>query len=191
MVAYHSIGAIKVDPNKPELVWVGTGESWVRNTVSVGDGVYLTEDAGENWQHLGLEKTERIAAIEVSNQSSDTVFVCATGALWNDAKERGVYRTTDKGANWEQVLYLNESTGCSDSVMDPNNPNIIYAGMWQFRRYPDYFTSGGEGSGLYRSIDGGDTWQELENGLPTGEKGRIALAIAASRSTTVYATVEA
>ena len=187
----QSIGAIKVDPNKPELVWVGTGESWVRNTVSVGDGVYLTEDAGENWQHLGLEKTERIAAIEVSNQSSDTVFVCATGALWNDAKERGVYRTTDKGANWEQVLYLNESTGCSDIVMDPNNPNIIYAGMWQFRRYPDYFTSGGEGSGLYRSIDGGDTWQELENGLPTGEKGRIALAIAASRSTTVYATVEA
>jgi photosystem II stability/assembly factor-like uncharacterized protein len=187
----QSIGAIKVDPNQQQNIWVGTGESWVRNTVSVGDGIYLSEDAGDKWTHLGLEKTERIAAIEVSSQSSDTVFVCATGALWSDAKERGVYRTTDKGASWEKVLYVNASTGCSDLVMDPNNPNIIYAGMWQFRRYPDYFTSGGEGSGMYRSIDGGDSWQELTNGLPAGEKGRIALAVAASQSTTVYATVEA
>ncbi len=187
----QSIGAVKVDPNNPQNVWVGTGESWVRNTVSVGDGVYLSTDAGEKWQHLGLAKTERIAAIEVSSQSSDTVFVCATGALWNDAKERGVYRTTDQGKNWQQVLYVNASTGCSDLVIDPHNPNIIYAGMWQFRRYPDYFTSGGAGSGLYRSIDGGDSWQELTNGLPEGDKGRIALAIAASQSTTVYATIEA
>lgn len=186
----QSIGAVKVDANKPEHIWVGTGESWVRNTVSVGDGVYLSEDSGDKWTHLGLTKTERIAAIEVSSQSSDTVFVCATGALWSDASERGVYRTTDKGTNWEKVLYINETTGCSDLVMDPNNPNIIYAGMWQFRRYPDYFTSGGEDSGLYRSIDGGDSWQELSNGLPAGEKGRIALAIAKSQSTTVYATVE-
>lgn len=186
----QSIGAIKVDPKEQNNVWVGTGESWVRNTVSVGDGVYLSTDAGDKWQHLGLEKTERIAAIEVSSQSSDTVFVCATGALWNDAKERGVYRTNDQGKSWEKVLYVNESTGCSDLVIDPNNPNIIYAGMWQFRRYPDFFTSGGEGSGLYRSVDGGDSWQELTNGLPTTEKGRIALAIAPSRSTTVYATVE-
>ncbi|MCX7553340.1 hypothetical protein OS175_05575 [Marinicella sp. S1101] len=187
----QSIGAIKVDPNNESNVWVGTGESWVRNTVSVGDGVYLSNDGGNKWQHLGLEKTERIAAIEVSNQSSDTVFVCATGALWNDAKERGVYKTSDAGKTWQQVLYINQSTGCSDLVIDPNNPNIIYAGMWQFRRYPDYFTSGGEGSGLYRSIDGGDTWQEMINGLPADDKGRIALAIAHSQSTTVYATVEA
>ncbi|TDR23851.1 VPS10 domain-containing protein [Marinicella litoralis] len=186
----QSIGAVKVDPNQQENIWVGTGESWVRNTVSVGDGVYFSDDSGEKWKHLGLAKTERIAAIEVSTQSSDTVFVCATGALWSDAKERGVYRTTDQGLNWEKVLYVNESTGCSDLVMDPHNPNIIYAGMWQFRRHPDYFTSGGEGSGLYRSVDGGDSWQELSNGLPKGEKGRIALAIAKSQSTTVYATVE-
>lgn len=187
----QSIGAIKVDPNNESNIWVGTGESWVRNTVSVGDGVYLSTDGGNKWQHLGLEKTERIAAIEVSNQSSDDVFVCATGALWSDAKERGVYRSSDAGKTWEQVLYINQSTGCSDLVIDPNNPNIIYAGMWQFRRYPDYFTSGGAGSGLYRSIDGGDTWQELTNGLPADDKGRIALAIAHSQSTTVYATVEA
>ncbi len=187
----QSIGAVKVDPNNESNVWVGTGESWVRNTVSVGDGVYLSTDAGEKWQHLGLEKTERIAAIEVSSQSSDTVFVCATGALWSDAKERGVYRTTDSGKTWDKVLYVDQTTGCSDLVIDPNNPNIIYAGMWEFRRYPDYFTSGGEGSGLYRSIDGGDSWQELTNGLPEGDKGRIALAIANSQSTTIYATVEA
>ncbi len=187
----QSIGAVKVDPNNESNIWVGTGESWVRNTVSVGDGVYLSTDAGEKWQHLGLEKTERIAAIEVSNQSSDTVFVCATGALWSDAEERGVYRTTDSGKTWDKVLYVDQTTGCSDLVIDPNNPNIIYAGMWEFRRYPDYFTSGGEGSGLYRSVDGGDSWQELTNGLPEGDKGRIALAIANSQSTTIYATVEA
>ncbi len=186
----QSIGAVQVDDNNPDMVWVGTGESWVRNTVSVGDGVYLSADGGDKWQHLGLEGTERIAAIEVSNQSSDTAFVCATGALWNDSADRGVYRTTDQGKTWEKVLYLNASTGCSDLVMDPNNPNIIYAGMWEFRRYPDYFTSGGEGSGLYRSVDGGDSWQELTNGLPENEKGRIALAIADSQSTTIYATVE-
>ena len=186
----QSIGAVTIDPNNPEHVWVGTGESWVRNTVSVGDGVYLSADGGDQWQHLGLEQTERIAAIEVSSQSSDEVFVCATGALWNDSEERGVYRTTDQGKNWERVLYINQATGCSDLVMDPNNPNILFAGMWEFRRYPDYFTSGGEGSGLYRSVDGGDTWEELTQGLPDDEKGRIALAIAASQSTTVYATIE-
>ncbi len=186
----QSIGAVSIDPNDEKKVWVGTGESWVRNTVSVGDGVYVTEDGGIKWKHLGLEKTERIAAIEVDAQNGDNVFVCATGALWSDAKERGVYRTQDSGATWEKVLYVNQSTGCSDLAMDPNNPNILYAGMWEFRRSPDYFTSGGDGSGLYRSIDGGDSWQELKNGLPDSEKGRIAIAIAPSQSTTVYATVE-
>ncbi len=187
----QSIGAIKIDPNNTEKVWVGTGESWVRNTVSVGDGVYLSEDGGVKWQHLGLKETERIAAVEISSQDSNTVFVCATGALWNDSEHRGVYRTTDNGESWSKVLYVDQSTGCSDLVIDPNNPNILYAGMWEFRRYPDYFTSGGKGSGLYRSIDGGDSWQELKAGLPSGDKGRIALAIAESQSTTIYATVEA
>ncbi|WP_395373493.1 hypothetical protein [Marinicella sp. W31] len=186
----QSIGAVKIDPNKTDKVWVGTGESWVRNTVSVGDGVYLSEDGGDNWKKVGLEKTERIAAIEVSSQNTDTVFVCATGALWSDSEERGVFRTRDNGESWEKVLYVDQTTGCSDIVMDPSNPNILYAGMWEFRRYPDYFTSGGKGSGLYRSIDGGDSWQELKEGLPEGEKGRIALAIAPSQPTTVYTTVE-
>lgn len=186
----QSIGAVTIDPSNNEKVWVGTGETWVRNTVSVGDGVYMSEDGGHKWKHLGLEKTERIAAIEVSGQNPEHVFVCATGALWNGSKERGVFRSQDGGASWEKVLYVNDSTGCSDLAMDPNNPNILYAGMWEFRRYPDYFTSGGESSGLYRSIDGGDSWQELKQGLPNGEKGRIAVTIAHSQSTTVYATIE-
>ncbi len=186
----QSIGAVRVDPNDPKKIWVGTGESWVRNTVSVGDGVYLSDSGGDKWQHLGLEKSERIAAIEISSQDSNTVFVCVTGALWNDAEERGVYRTVNNGADWEKVLYVNQRTGCSDLAMDPTNPNILYAGMWEFRRSPDYFTSGGPGSGLYRSVDGGDSWQEMTEGLPQGDKGRIAIAVAASQSTTVYATVE-
>ena len=113
-----------------------------------------------------------------------------TGALWSESEERGVFRTQDNGESWEKVLYIDQTTGCSDIVMDPSNPNILYAGMWEFRRYPDYFTSGGKGSGLYRSIDGGDSWQELKQGLPEGEKGRIALAIAPSQPTTIYTTVE-
>ncbi|MCF6300826.1 MAG: glycosyl hydrolase, partial [Proteobacteria bacterium] len=187
----QSIGAIKLDPNNDDKVWVGTGESWVRNTVSIGDGVYLSEDAGSKWKHLGLENTEHIAAIEVSSQDSNTVYVCATGRLWSDSVERGVYRTKDNGETWEKVLYIDNKTGCSDLVINPVNPNILYAGMWEFRRFPDYFTSGGPGSGLYRSIDGGDSWQELTDGLPKGDKGRIALAIAPSEPTTIVATVEA
>lgn len=186
----QSIGAVKVDPQLNEKVWVGTGESWVRNTVSIGDGVYLSENGGETWTKKGLEKTERIAAIEISSQDSNTVFVCATGALWSDSDERGVFKTTDNGKTWQKVLYIDQKTGCSDLVINPTNPNIIYAGMWEFRRYPDYFTSGGKNSGLYRSVDGGDTWHELKQGLPNGEKGRIALAIAPSQPTTIYSTIE-
>ena len=186
----QSIGAIKIAPSDAKTVWVGTGESWVRNTVSVGAGAYLSTDGGEKWQHKGLDKTERIAAIEVSPRDANTAFVCATGALWSDSPHRGVYKTTDGGGHWKKVLYVNEKTGCSDLAMDPANPNILYAGMWQFRRYPDFFESGGPGSALYRSVDGGESWDKMTNGLPPGNKGRIALAVAPSQPGTVYATVE-
>ncbi len=186
----QSIGAVKIAPGDSQTVWVGTGESWVRNTVSVGDGVYVSHDGGEKWQHKGLDKSERIAAIEVSPRDPKTVFVCATGALWNDSAERGVYKTTDGGEHWKKVLYVNEKTGCSDLAMDPVNPNILYAGMWQFRRWPDFFESGGPGSGLFRSLDGGESWEKVNQGLPRGDKGRIALAVAPSQPGTVYATVE-
>jgi len=186
----QSIGAVKIAPSNPDTVWVGTGETWVRNTVSVGDGVYLSTDGGEKWQHKGLEKTERIAAIEVSPRDPRIAYVCATGALWNDSAERGVYKTTDGGEHWKKVLYVNEKTGCSDLAMDPVNPNILYAGMWQFRRWPDFFESGGPGSAFYRSLDGGESWEKATNGLPKGDKGRIALAVAPSQPGTIYATVE-
>ncbi len=186
----QSIGAIRIDPSDPDTVWVGTGETWVRNSVSVGDGVYRTKDGGETWEHLGLETTERIAKIAVHPEESDTVYVCATGQLWSANPERGVYKTTDGGANWDLILSVDENTGCADLDMDPQEPRILYAAMWEFRRYPDFFTSGGPGSALYRSTDDGETWTELTDGLPEGEKGRIALAIAPSRPAVLYATVE-
>ena len=186
----QSIGAIRIDPSNPDTVWVGTGETWVRNSVSVGDGVYRTTDGGETWEHLGLEETERIAKIAVHPEESDTVYVCATGQLWSANPERGVYKTTDGGANWELILSVDENTGCADLDMDPQEPRILYAAMWQFRRYPDFFTSGGPGSGLYRSTDGGENWTELTEGLPEREKGRIAVAVAPSRPAVLYATVE-
>ncbi len=187
----QSIGAVTIDPSDPDTVWVGTGETWVRNSVSVGDGVYRTTDGGDSWQHLGLADTERVAKITVHPEDGDTVYVCATGHLWNANDGRGVYKTTDGGESWEKILFIDADTGCADLDMDPQEPDILYAAMWQFRRTPDFFSSGGPGSGLYRTTDGGGTWSELSNGLPGGELGRIALAIAPSRPAVLYAVVEA
>jgi photosystem II stability/assembly factor-like uncharacterized protein len=187
---FQSIGAVTVDPSDPDTVWVGTGESWVRNSVSVGGGVFRTTDGGDSWEARGLADSERIARIRVHPGEPDTVWACATGHLWNANEERGVFKTTDGGGSWEKVLFVDADTGCADLAADPQDPDVLYAAMWQFRRQPDFFTSGGPGSGLWRSRDGGATWQELENGLPAGDKGRIAVAVAPSRPGRVYATVE-
>jgi photosystem II stability/assembly factor-like uncharacterized protein len=186
----QSIGAVTIDRSNADVVWVGTGESWTRNSVSIGDGVYRTEDGGDNWKHLGLADSERINEIIVHPEDSDTAWVCATGHLWDANEERGVFKTTDGGATWNKVLYVDADTGCSDIDIDPQEPDMLYASMWQFRRYPWFFESGGPGSGLYRSADGGETWEELTEGLPEGELGRIAVAVAPSRPNVVYATVE-
>jgi photosystem II stability/assembly factor-like uncharacterized protein len=186
----QSIGAIAVDPANPKTVWVGTGESWTRNSVSVGDGIYRSTDGGDHWERLGLEASERIARIQVDPADGNTVYACVTGHLWDDSEDRGVYKTRDAGKSWKRVLYVNPSTGCSDLAMDPQEPRILYAGMWQFRRYPWAFRSGGPGSGLYKSTDGGETWKPLTQGLPAGQKGRIAVAVAPSRPSVVYALVE-
>ncbi|HEY3381146.1 MAG TPA: hypothetical protein VGK32_05215 [Vicinamibacterales bacterium] len=187
----QSIGAIAIDPSNPKTLWVGTGETWVRNSVSVGDGVYRSTDGGENWSRLGLADTERIARIIVHPKDASTVFVCATGHLYDDHADRGVYRTKDGGTSWDKVLYVAPDVGCGDLAMDPESPNTMYAGMWQMRRTPYFFTSGGPKSGFYRSTDGGSTWQPIKNGMPAGDLGRIAIAISPSKPNIVYATVEA
>ncbi|MBS1560712.1 MAG: glycosyl hydrolase [Bacteroidetes bacterium] len=187
----QSIGAIAIDQARPDTVWVGTGESWTRNSTSVGDGVYRSYDGGKTWSFVGLPKSERIARIQIDPKDPRRVFVAVTGALWSDSKDRGLYRTTDGGATWENVLFTNERSGCADVVMDTTDPNVLYAAMWEFRRTPYSFASGGPGSGLYRSADGGTTWTKLTNGLPQGDLGRIAIDISPLDHTLIYANVEA
>lgn len=198
----QSIGAIAIDPKNPKTIWVGTGESWTRNSVSVGDGVYKSTDGGENWTNVGLKESERIAKIAVDPADSNTVYVCAPGKLWSDSDERGLYKTTDGGKSWTKILKgANLSTGCSMLSLDPANPKTLFAGMWDFRRKGWTFRSGGEGpnapsgSGLFRSADGGATWTELDAksapGLPTKPWGRVAVTIAPSNPNIVYAFVEA
>ncbi len=186
----QSIGSITIDQSHPDTVWVGTGEADTRNSSSIGTGIYKSTDAGESWQIMGLEKSERISKIAVDPKDSNTVYAAATGALWSSSEDRGVYKSTDGGKTWQKVLYVNADTGCSDLAIDPQEPKIVYASMWQFRRKAYFFTSGGPGSGLYKSIDAGKTWKKLTNGLPAGDLGRIAIAVAPTRSSIVYANVE-
>ena len=198
----QSIGAIAIDPTNPKVVWVGTGEPWTRNSVSIGNGVYKTTDGGDNWTFVGLPESERIAKIVVDPSAPDTVYVCAPGKLWSDSDERGVYRTTDGGKTWTKVLAGgNKSTGCSMMAMDTKDPKVLYAGMWDFRRKGWTFRSGGEGpgkpsnSGLFKSTDGGSTWTSLDQksapGLPAKPWGRVAVSVAPSNPSVVYAFVEA
>jgi photosystem II stability/assembly factor-like uncharacterized protein len=186
----QSIGAIAIDQSKPDTVWVGTGEAWTRNSVSVGTGVYKTTDGGENWTSLGLENSERIVKIVIDPRDSNTAYVAVVGKLWSASEDRGLYKTTDGGKTWSKILYINADTGCSDVVLDPQEPNTVYAGMWQFRRQPWTFNSGGPGSGIHKSTDGGKTWKKVTNGLPTSDLGRIALAVAPTRPNLIYANVE-
>ena len=186
-----SIGSLAIDPSNPQTVWVGTGESWVRNSVSVGTGIYRSRDGGDTWENLGLTDSEHLSRIVIHPKDGNTVYACALGHLWNSNQERGVFKTTDGGKSWKKVLYRDENTGCAEMVMDPQDPNILYAAMWDVRRQPFDFRSGGPGSGLFKSTDGGATWRELRKGLPEGNLGRIGLAIPASKNTRVYAVVEA
>ena len=186
-----SIGSIAIDPQNSKTMWVGTGESWARNSVSVGTGVYRSRDGGENWEAVGLPDSEHVSRMIVHPKESNTVYACALGHLWNSNTERGVFKTTDGGKTWNKILYRNDSTGCAELAMDPQDASVVYAAMWDVRREPHNFRSGGPGSGLFKSTDGGTTWHELRKGLPEGDLGRIGIGIAASKTARVYAVVEA
>jgi photosystem II stability/assembly factor-like uncharacterized protein len=188
-----SIGAVSVFQPNPDIVWVGSGEGNPRNSVIAGNGIYRSLDAGRTWQHLGLEKTERIHRVVLHPTDPDVAYAATMGKLWGENPERGIYKTTDGGKTWKRVLYVDERTGAADLVMDPSNPNKLFAAMWDHRRWPWSFRSGGPGSGLFVTYDGGDSWKRLteDDGLPKGDLGRIGLAISRSNPEIVYALVEA
>jgi photosystem II stability/assembly factor-like uncharacterized protein len=189
--ATASIGALAVAPSNPNVIWVGTGEGNPRNDALPGKGVYVSTDAGHSWKSMGLTDTAQITKIAIDPFNPDVVLVAALGHEWAPNAERGIFRTTDGGATWKKVLYVNDSTGAADLAMQTGNPKVLFAAMWQFRRYPWELVSGGEGSGLYRSNDGGVTWKKLSKGLPEGTLGRIAVASAPSNPSHIYALVEA
>ncbi|HWX54253.1 MAG TPA: sialidase [Verrucomicrobiae bacterium] len=191
----QSIGAVAIDPSNHKTVWVGTGEAWTRNSVSVGDGVYKSTDNGENWTNVGLKDSEHIAKIIVDPKDGNTVYVCATGHIFNDNDERGVFKTSDGGKTWKKVLAgANGATGCGLISMAASDPQTLYASMWDFRRQGWTFRSGGPGSGLFKSTDAGEHWTEINpstaQGLPDKPYGRIAVAVAPSKPQVVYAVIE-
>ena len=190
--AVAAIGAVAIDPSNENVVWVGTGEANPRNDVSFGDGVYKTTDGGKNWSHIGLNDTLHISSIAINSKHPNTVVVGALGNVFADSAARGIYRTTDGGKTWQHTLYVGPASGVSDLAIDPKDPRILYAGVWQFRRVPWTFTSGGPQDGIYKSSDGGKSWRKLTgHGLPPGLMGRIGLAIAPSNPRRVYALIEA
>jgi photosystem II stability/assembly factor-like uncharacterized protein len=187
----HSIGALAVAPSDPQIVWAGTGEPFIRSNVSIGNGVYKSTDGGATWQHTGLEGTGRIARIRIHPSNPDVVYVAAVGHGYSPQQERGVYRTTDGGATWERVLFVDENTGASDLVMAPNNPRILFAGMWQIDIKNWGRESGGPGSGLFVSRDGGDHWTRIAgNGLPELPVGKVAVCMTQADPDRVYALIE-
>jgi photosystem II stability/assembly factor-like uncharacterized protein len=187
----QSIGALAVEPGNSKTVYAGTGESNMRNSVSIGQGLYKTTDGGSNWQKLGLDSTERISKILIDPSDKKIIYVAAPGPLWKSSSHRGLYKSTDAGKTWDKILFVNEETGCADIAIHPTQPNIILASFWQFRRKPYSFNSGGAGSGFYKSVDGGKSWTKLSKGLPEGDLGRIVVTINPSKPSQVLAIVEA
>ncbi len=188
-----SVGAVAIQQSNPSVIWVGTGEGNPRNSLNGGFGVYKSLDGGKSWKSMGLEKTRHIHRIKIDPSDPNTVYIGAIGSPWGEHPERGVFKTTDGGETWTKILFVNNKTGVADMVMDPTNPNKLLVAMWEHKRDPWFFKSGGKGSGLYMTHDGGKNWKQLseEDGLPKGDLGRIGIAIAAGKPNIVYALVEA
>jgi len=186
----YSIGALTIAPSDKNILWVGTGEGDPRNSVGYGWGVYKSIDGGMSWKHLGLKNTERIKRIVVDPKDPNVACVCALGKEWGPNKERGVFKTIDGGKTWEKILYIDENTGCADIAMETNNPRIMYAGMWTFRRKPWRFDDGGKNTALYRTMDGGQTWKKIMNGLPKKDMARPGVHIAQSEPNIIYLMTE-
>ena len=187
----YSIGCVTIDPNNALVVWVGTGENNSQRSVSNGDGVYKSVDGGKSWTNVGLETSEHIAKIVVDPRDSNTVYVASQGPLWRSGGERGLYKTTDGGESWNLVLEISENTGVTDLLMDPRDPDVLIAASYQRRRHVWTLIDGGPESALYKSTDGGESWDELTGGLPSDDVGRIGLAQAPARPDVVYAIIEA
>jgi len=188
--AVSTFGDMAISLSNPDVIYAGSGEQQNRQSTSWGNGIYKSVNQGETWRSIGLEKTYHIARVIIHPENPNIVFVAALGNLWNSSKERGVYQTSDGGKNWKKVLYIDDMTGVVDMAMDKNNPNILYAATYQRMRKAWGFNGGGPGSGIYKTTDGGKTWNELTGGLPPGEKGRIGLAASKTRSNIIYATIE-
>jgi photosystem II stability/assembly factor-like uncharacterized protein len=187
----QSIGALAITPGDPSTVWAGTGESFIRSNISIGNGIYKSTDAGKTWTRMGLERSGRIGRIVVDPKNADVVFACALGHAYGPQQDRGVFKTADGGRTWNRVLFVDENTGCSDVAMDPNNPRVLFAGMWQLEIHTWGRTSGGPGSGLFKSADGGATWKRLTgHGLPEPPVGKISPQVARSNSNRVFALIE-
>ena len=185
-----AVGAVAVSQSTPDIVWVGSGEATARNSVGIGDGAYKSEDGGRTWKNMGLENTQHISKIIIDRTNPDIVYVGALGHEWGSNEERGLFKTINGGETWEKVLYVDENTGIADLASDPSNNKILYAAMWDFRRKAYHFRSGGKGSAIYKTTDGGRTWKKIVNGLPSGDYGRIGLDVCFSNPNVVYAVVE-
>ncbi len=186
----YSIGTVVLDPNNPEVVWVGTGENVSGRHVGWGDGIYKSRDGGATWQHMGLKNSEHIGKILVDSRNSDVVYVAAEGPLWSSGGDRGLFKTTDGGTTWKPILQIDENTGVTDIEFDPSDPDVIYAAAYQRRRKTWALLAGGPQSGIHKSTDGGETWRKIKSGLPQGDIGKIALGITEADPNLVYATIE-
>lgn len=186
----YSIGSVTIDPNNPNTIWVGTGEDVGGRHVGYGDGIYKSTDSGRSWKNMGLEESEHLSTIIVHPENPDIVWVAAEGPLWSSGGQRGLYKTTDGGETWENKLSGNEWTGVSDILIDPRNPDVLYAATWQRHRTVAAYMGGGPGSGIHKSTDGGETWKELNSGLPNSNLGKIGLAISPQQPDIVYAAIE-